>query len=965
MIKAWMAVLAGAVIGAVVGKEFDALFGAVVGWLWWGQRQQMAQMAQMAQLQRQLQEQAQGPRPALHAAGQAASTPAVAATADGPIDDAALEAQALAATSAPLTPATAAALASHQGSVVVAAAAFTASAAPEPAPALPASSIESRPAAPTVAPAAPLHSPAPITRAEPDALERAMAAMRGWLFGGNTIVKAGVGILFIGLAFLAKYASEHTQVPVEYRLAGVGAAAVVLLVLGWRLRLRRAGYAQVLQGGAVAVLYLTLFVAWRWFGVLGMLPVFAAMVLVAALAATLALLQNAMALAVIGALGGFAVPLLVSSGSGNHVALFSYYAVLDVGILAVAWFRTWRPLNMVGFVFTFGVGSLWGVSSYQNEHYASAQSFLIFFFLLFAAVLMLPARRAAGEQAAGTDPHARWVNGSLLFGLPTLVFGLQMGLLAHLAWDKAQALAALILAAAYVGMAVWARRQPAAKLLFEGTLAVAAVLITLTMPLALGGRATATAWALEGAGLVWLGLRQQRRLARALGYLLIVVGGVGLLHGHQQAGVAEGWLNGTLIGAVLGTLATLVAAYAVRRDVSISVSERMAEPLLIGWSGAVLAVVLMVHVDQLVPLPQGLAASLTIFGGVPALYAAAAARWDWPHRARVSLGQAPVMALLLLGSVGRDTPWQDGLVWAWPLAFAAHAAVLRFAAPLWSARSARLIHALGLLVLVGLGALIGRAVTRGWGDEDSAWRWLGLLAVPALGLLALLKPALLRCWPLRLQPGAYHPLASAVLVVGLLLWVLLANLASNGAAQPLPHVPLINPLDLGLALALFAAWRWQLHAHTQALWTAPPALAPGVLGALGFLWLNGMLVRAFHHWADVPYALHAWAGSLAVQTGLTLLWSSTALALMWWAARRSLRAAWVVGAVLLAVVVGKLAIVDLSGSGTVMRIVSFIGVGVLMLVIGYVAPLPARAGAAPAVPGADPATRDLARAEAP
>ncbi len=91
---------------------------------------------------------------------------------------------------------------------------------------------------------------------------------------------------------------------------------------------RAPAYAQVLQGGAVAVLYLTLFVAFRFYGVLAVLPVFICMVAVAALAAALAVLQDARALAVIGALGGFATPLLLSSGSGDHVALFSYYLVL-------------------------------------------------------------------------------------------------------------------------------------------------------------------------------------------------------------------------------------------------------------------------------------------------------------------------------------------------------------------------------------------------------------------------------------------------------------------------------------------------------------------------------------------------------------------------------------------------------------------------------------------------------------
>src|SRR5258706_278380 len=133
----------------------------------------------------------------------------------------------------------------------------------------------------------------------------ALEPLRQWLFGGNTIVKAGVGILFIGLAFLAKYASEHVQLPVELRLAAIGLAAIVLLVIGWRLRLRRPGYGQVLQGGAVAVLYLTLFVAFRFYGVLAIGPGFALMVVGAALAAALAVLQDGRSLAFIGALGGF------------------------------------------------------------------------------------------------------------------------------------------------------------------------------------------------------------------------------------------------------------------------------------------------------------------------------------------------------------------------------------------------------------------------------------------------------------------------------------------------------------------------------------------------------------------------------------------------------------------------------------------------------------------------------------
>jgi uncharacterized membrane protein len=137
---------------------------------------------------------------------------------------------------------------------------------------------------------------------------------------------------------------------------------------------------------------------------------------------------------------------------------------------------------------------------------------------------------------------------------------------------------------------------------------------------------------------------------------------------------------------------------------------------------------------------------------------------------------------------------------------------------------------------------------------------------------------------------------------------------------------------------------WARSAGAQPLLAARPALPIAALGLAGFVWLNAMLMRAFFHYGDVPYRLRAWLDSLAVQTGITLLWSGIALVLMWFSARRGARLPWLVGAVLLGAVVLKLMLVDLSGSGTITRIVSFIGVGVLMLVIGYVAPIPATGG---------------------
>jgi uncharacterized membrane protein len=760
--------------------------------------------------------------------------------------------------------------------------------------------------------------------------------IRSWLVGGNTIVKAGVAILFVGLAFLAKYAAEHSHLPPELRLAAIGAVAIALLAVGWRLRLHRPGYAQVLQGGAVAVLYLTLFAAFRYYGVLAALPAFVLMVAVAGLAAALAILQDARALAVVGALGGFATPLIVSTGSDNAAALFSYYFVLDLGIAAVAWFKTWRPLNLVGFVATFVIATAWGVLRYRPDSFAMSESFLLAFFLLFVLIMLLPARRSAADAA--TPRSNAWVNSSLLFGLPTVTFALQYGLVRDTPFGTA--LSALALAAFYVVLASWMKKRPSLGITFDASLAIATIFLTLVIPFALDARSTAGAWTLEGAGLVWIGFRQGRGLPRAFGYLLHFIAGLSMLLAHDRYGDPTNIFNAYLFNGLMATAAAIASAFFVyrhKRSAPLADGEETAEPLLVALATLWLASTASLELATFVAWPFTLAATLTTASAIALLYVLLSARLDWPTIAWPTVAFAPLLFIAAgVDAVMLADPLRHGGWWAWPIAFVTHAAVLGWAAPRWPRAVLDATHAIGLLALALLGALEGRALTADWGDAASAWPWLGWLAVPGLLLLVLPRPAILKAWPFRAAPDAYGRIASGVLAVALGFWTLVANFASDGSAAPLPHLPLVNPLDLGIALALIAILLWLRFASRAEGWPL------GLVAAVAFVWLNAMLVRAFHHYGDVPYRIDAWSHSLAVQTGITLLWTTTALVSMWLAAWRGARLPWVAGAALLAAVVCKLFFVDLSGSGTVTRIVSFVGVGVLMLVIGYVAPPPGK-----------------------
>jgi len=201
-------------------------------------------------------------------------------------------------------------------------------------------------------------------------------------------------------------------------------------------------------------------------------------------------------------------------------------------------------------------------------------------------------------------------------------------------------------------------------------------------------------------------------------------------------------------------------------------------------------------------------------------------------------------------------------------------------------------------------------------------------------------------WPVRGHIPTYMTAAGAPLAIYLCAWIVFANAASDGNASPLSYVPLLNPLDLAQIAALLCTVTWLrgLKRLDIADYAADsPLLIYGLIGAVAFIGLNGALLRALHHLASVPYRLDTMLSSMLVQAALSIFWSILALCAMVVATRMRARPLWIAGASLMGVVVVKLFLLDLSSISGIERIVSFIGVGVLMLVIGYLSPVPPRA----------------------
>lgn len=166
--------------------------------------------------------------------------------------------------------------------------------------------------------------------------------------------------------------------------------------------------------------------------------------------------------------------------------------------------------------------------------------------------------------------------------------------------------------------------------------------------------------------------------------------------------------------------------------------------------------------------------------------------------------------------------------------------------------------------------------------------------------------------------------------------VLAASLSSDGSAAPLPYLPLVNPLTMAAAAAGVAIWR-ALDIDLR----RPDARTLVLLFAVvGLVLLSMEVARGVHHFAGVPFTAGALAGSAIFQAGLSLVWGTAGLAGMVAGARREHRDVWIGGAVVMGLVIVKLFLVELGNVGTLSRVVSFLGVGLLLLIVGYLAPVP-------------------------
>ncbi|HEX8282402.1 MAG TPA: DUF2339 domain-containing protein [Pyrinomonadaceae bacterium] len=329
------------------------------------------------------------------------------------------------------------------------------------------------------------------------------------VIGGSWFSWVGIIAVTFGVAFALKYAFENEWVGPGARVALGALAGLALLGVGERLRHKGLRpYAYVLSGGGILILYLSIFAAYDFYHLLSQPPAFLLMVLVTAGAVLLAVRLNALPVAVLGLVGGFLTPPLISTGHDNQFGLFTYVALLDAGVLAVGYFKRWRTLDFLSFAATVVMMLGWGFNYYDRTKLWTTLFFLALLFVLYSLLAVfhnvLQRRRS------------RWFDVALLAANATLFFAFAYVMLSDAQYDRAFPAALALVVAAYFAALSYAARERTAedRLLAYAYVGAAVTFLTAAVAIQLELQWVTIVWAVEGLMLTWVGLRSGEGAAR-------------------------------------------------------------------------------------------------------------------------------------------------------------------------------------------------------------------------------------------------------------------------------------------------------------------------------------------------------------------------------------------------------------------------------------------------------------------
>lgn len=343
--------------------------------------------------------------------------------------------------------------------------------------------------------------------------------------GENLINKIGIAVTVIGVSIGAKYAIDHelisplTRILLGY-LVGIG-------LLGFAIRLKKnyANFSAVLLSGSMAILYFITYAAITYYSLFSEIFAFILMLVITVFTVLAALNYNKQVIAHIGLVGAYAIPFLLSEDPGNIKILFSYVALINVGILFVAFKKLWKILFYAAFILTWGIYFMWFDPSFDSGINTGISLIFVTVFFIIFYLIFLAYKLIEKEKFEFDDVLILLVNSFIFYGVGYKVLEIH---------ETGQHLLGLFtlgnaLVHAVISFIIY-RQKLADRNLFYLIMGLVLLFITLTIPVQLDGNWVTLLWVGEAALLFWIARSKKESFYEFLSYPLMFLAFFSLLH---------------------------------------------------------------------------------------------------------------------------------------------------------------------------------------------------------------------------------------------------------------------------------------------------------------------------------------------------------------------------------------------------------------------------------------------------
>lgn len=348
--------------------------------------------------------------------------------------------------------------------------------------------------------------------------------------GENLANKIGIGILVLGIGFFVKYAIDQNWINEIGRVSIGLVAGGILLGIAHRMRNMFAGFSSVLIGGGIAILYLTIAIAFHEYQLLSQGAAFGIMIGITSFAILFSIGYDRIELAVVAILGGFGSPFMVSTGEGNYIVLLTYILVLDIGMLVLAYYKKWNLVNIICYVFTGLLFGTWLKTRFDLENTYMVKNAMLFatsFFIVFFVMHVINNIKSRRQFVA--------LDYSLLLSNSFLYYAAGMVILKGGPWHDLRGLftAAIGIFNFAFAFALYKRDGIDRNLIYL-LIGLVLTFISLAAPIQLDGNHITLFWAAEAVVLLWLYQKSEIKLIGLASIIVTALMTISLMMDWQQ-----------------------------------------------------------------------------------------------------------------------------------------------------------------------------------------------------------------------------------------------------------------------------------------------------------------------------------------------------------------------------------------------------------------------------------------------